>query len=129
MLFSAPGTLTRYFISLSLNGRINTMPLGTLTANSFGTALVGVFHTLQNMNRMTLSNEACALVQGLIDGYCGCLTTISTFAVEIDALDGRRAWLYGGLSWLIGQGLLLLVIGPSAWAAGVAMKKSCSFVS
>src|SRR4051794_29766065 len=41
LLFSYPGTLTRYFLSIRLNPVHHTIPLGTFVANISGTALLG----------------------------------------------------------------------------------------
>ncbi|KZT20396.1 hypothetical protein NEOLEDRAFT_1140852 [Neolentinus lepideus HHB14362 ss-1] len=127
LLFSYPGTLTRYILSISLNPRLSLFPLGTYVANSFGTALLGALHVIQGMSP-SASPNACALLQGLADGYCGCLTTVSTFATEIDALVEWKAWLYAALSWSTGQIVLLLIMGSSFWAGHVSEQLSCRFV-
>jgi fluoride ion exporter CrcB/FEX len=127
LLFSFPGTLTRYLLSLYLNPLMTTMPLGTFIANSLGTALLGTFHVLQN-TPTPVSHNACAVLQGLADGYCGCLTTVSTFAAEVEALTDWKAWFYALISWSTGQLLLLVILGPSFWAANVREQKTCSFV-
>lgn len=126
LLFSYPGTLTRYLLSINLNPRIKLFPLGTFTANTLGTALLGLFHVLQGMPS-AVSPNACSLLQGLGDGYCGCLTTVSTFAAEVDALEGWKASLYVILSWVVGQLLLLIIMGSSFWAGHVSEQLTCSF--
>ncbi|PPQ94029.1 hypothetical protein CVT25_009877 [Psilocybe cyanescens] len=77
LLFAFPGALTRYILSISLNRRIKAFPLGTLTANTLGTALFAAFHVLQSTPHPPSPN-ACSILQGLIDGYCGCLTTMAS---------------------------------------------------
>ncbi|KAF8450606.1 CrcB-like protein-domain-containing protein [Boletus edulis BED1] len=125
LLFSFPGTLTRYLLSINLNPRIKLFPLGTFIANMLGTALLGAFHVVQGVP--SVSPDACSLLQGLGDGYCGCLTTVSTFAAEVDALAGWKASLYVTLSWVVGQLLLLVIMGSSFWAGHVSEQLSCSF--
>lgn len=127
LLFSYPGTLTRYFLSIKLNPLSKALPLGTFTANMFGTALLAAFHVLQNVSASPVTDSACALLQGLLDGYCGCLTTVSTFAAEIASLATRKAWRYALLSWVGGQLLILVIQGPSFWSAGVDEQRRCSF--
>jgi CrcB protein len=118
LLFSFPGTLTRYVLSYLLNPRFKLFPTGTLTANSLGTALLATFHVLQATTAGS-KPVPCGILQGLVDGFCGCLTTVSTFAVEVRELKGYRAWTYVILSCLIGQILCLVILGPSWWVANL----------
>ncbi|KAF8845877.1 hypothetical protein BDN67DRAFT_919546 [Paxillus ammoniavirescens] len=126
LLFSYPGTLTRYLLSINLNPRIKLFPLGTLTANALGTVLLGLFHVLQGVP-FAVSPNTCSLLQGLGDGYCGCLTTVSTFAAEVDALEGPKAWLYVTLSLVVGQLLLVVIMGSSFWTGRVSEQMTCTF--
>lgn len=126
LLFSFPGTLTRYVLSIRLNPLSHTIPLGTFTANMLGTALLGVFTVLQGTHGPPSAN-ACAVLRGLADGYCGCLTTISTFAAEVATLGGGKAWLYVTLSWVTAQLLLLVILGPSYWAGHVSAQSTCHY--
>lgn len=100
------------------------MPLGTFTANAFGTALLAMFHVLQSRTP-TPSINACAALQGLADGYCGCLTTVSTFAVEVRALKGLKSVRYVIVSCVAAQALMLLILGPSYWAGHVSEQVAC----
>ncbi|KAL4076047.1 CrcB-like protein-domain-containing protein [Scleroderma citrinum] len=126
LLFSYPGTLTRYILSIYLNPRWKHFPLGTFTANTIGTALLGLFHVLQGLSS-PVSPNACSLLQGLGDGYCGCLSTVSTFAVEVATLGRWKSWHYVLASWVAGQLLLLVIMGPSFWAGGVSKQAACTF--
>ena len=126
LLFSFPGTLTRYLLSISLNQRFKALPAGTLAANTLGTALLAAFHVLQRINN-PVSPHACSLLQGLLDGYCGCLTTVSTFAAEIRAFKGRRAVRYAVLSWVLGQIMMVLVFGSSIWTGSASKQQTCRF--
>jgi len=126
ILFSFPGTLCRYILAMTLTPRFSLFPLGTFVANTLGSALLGAFHILQRTSHLP-SPSACSLLQGLMDGFCGCFTTVSTFAVEVGALRARNAWLYVGLSWGVSQLLLLVIIGPSWWHGGIDDNRACSF--
>lgn len=127
LLFSYPGTLTRYLLSTQLNPRMKALPLGTFTANALGTALLGTFHVLQGKPH-GVSPTTCSLLQGLADGYCGCLTTVSTFATELVVLEEKKRWRYLVVSWVAGQLLLLVILGPSYWAGNVSERMTCHFV-
>lgn len=127
LLFSFPGTLSRYLLALSMNTIMKKLPLGTMTANVVGTSLLGVFHVLQNKNAH-VSPHACSTLQGLIDGFCGALTTISTFAVELNAMQGSRyAWIYGGISIILSQLLLVVIILPAHTLSNVPFVRTCTF--
>jgi CrcB protein len=128
LLFSHPGTLTRYGLSLALNPRLAALPLGTLSANALGTALLGALHVLQG-RAPPVGPGACALLQGLADGFCGCLTTVSTFAAEALALAPRRRWVYIFVSWALAQALLALILEPSFRAGGVHEQQTCHFAT
>jgi len=127
LLFSFPGTLSRYLLALSMNTVMKKIPLGTMAANVLGTGLLGVFHVLQN-KRPYVSPHACSTLQGLIDGFCGALTTVSTFAVELSVMKGRRyAWIYGGISIIISQLLLVVIILPAHALSNVPFARTCTY--
>jgi len=126
LLFAFPGALLRYLLSIFLNTRTKFMPLGTFTANILGTALLGMFRVLQRTPHLP-SPTRCAILQGLSDGFCGCLTTVSTFAVELTVLRGPVATRYAAISWTVSQLVLLVIFGPSWWAGGVNDSVECSF--
>lgn len=102
------------------------MPLGTFLANMIGTALLGGFNVLQNKVH-PVSSYACSVLQGLDDGYCGCLTTVSTFAVEILGLGLRKGSRYALISWCVAQLLLLLVFGLPIWIGHSRGQITCTF--
>ena len=124
LLFSFPGTFTRYVFSILLNPRWKLLPVGTLTANVLGTALLASFHVLLGL-RPAVSPGACAILEGLGDGYCGCLTTVSTFAAELNALVGRKQWLYGTISIVMGQVVIVLILGSTLWTGTASAQTSC----
>ncbi|KAF8076462.1 CrcB-like protein-domain-containing protein [Lyophyllum atratum] len=127
LLFAFPGALTRYILAVQLNTLLKAIPLGTFVANSIGTALLGGFNVLQSKTHPVSSN-ACSLLQGLSDGYCGCLTTVSTFAVEVHGLGMKRGSRYALLSWCVGQLLLLVILGTSLWTGHAKEQMTCRFV-
>ncbi|KAF9534266.1 CrcB-like protein-domain-containing protein [Crepidotus variabilis] len=126
LLFSFPGTLTRYVLSTFLNRRIKALPLGTLTANTFGAALLAVFRILQS-TPSARSTNACNVLQGLIDGYCGCLTTVSTFAAELRDFRLTKAVRYAVVSWVLGQLMMVLIYGIPLWSGRVEKNPTCNF--
>jgi fluoride ion exporter CrcB/FEX len=58
----------------------------------------------------------CSALQGVLDGFCGSLSTVSTFVVELRTLRRRDAYVYGVTSWVVGQVLMVLVLGSWIWS-------------
>lgn len=124
ILFSFPGTLSRYILSTQLNPRIKSFPVGTLIANEVATAILVACHIIQRAPNAP-SPVACSILQGFIDGYCGCLSTVSSFIAEVRLLKGRKAWLYVVTSIGIGQMLCLVLLGP-VWWSGRIQEGNCT---
>jgi CrcB protein len=86
------GAVLRWWLGLALNSLFPTVPPGTLVANLVGGYVVGLaiafFATYS-----ALAPEWRLLV---ITGFCGGLTTFSTFSAEIVTLlqQGRAAWAF-----------------------------------
>lgn len=126
LMFSFPGTLTRYLLSVYLNQRLKIFPLGTFSANLLGTALLAAFRVIQSTPSPP-SQDTCNILQGLLDGYCGCLTTVSTFAAELWDLKFRKACRYAILSWAFGQAVMVLIVGSSLWSGKIEKEVTCRF--
>jgi CrcB protein len=100
---------------MKLNAHFPTIPPGTLTANLVGGYIIGLavafFATYT-----ALSPEWRLLV---ITGFCGGLTTFSTFSAEITALlqQGRLLWALGATAiHLLGSILMTFAgIGTFMW--------------
>lgn len=93
--------------------------------NIIGTLLIGIFYTLQRTHPPS-SALACVILQALMDGFCGCLTTVSTLTVEIRALK-VKAWAYLGASLALAQVLLAIVVGIPWWSGAVRETEMCAF--
>lgn len=118
LVFAPLGTLTRFYLSLWLNARKASFPLGTFAANVLGTAVLGMAWDLQ---RVPLGGVlGCQALQGIEDGFCGCLTTISTWVAELSALRRTHAWVYGAASVLASFGVMVIIMGGLRWTEGFA---------
>lgn len=113
LIFSPIGVWSRFFLS-RFNSRYPSFPLGTFLANMLGTAILALLIVLQyKPNRVLLQ---CQVMQGIGDGLCGTLTTVSTFIVEIKKLERKHAYSYAVGSWIIGQLLMLVIVGSVDFA-------------
>lgn len=114
ILLGPPGTLLRYELSRRLNRIYSALPLGTLAANTLATLIFAL--TALFMRRTGTGATSCAALWGMQDGFCGSLSTVSTFVVELRGLGRRESWRYAGVSWALGQAVMLLVLGSWAWS-------------
>ena len=123
LVFAPLGCLTRFYASLYLNNRIPSFPLGTFVVNIVGTILLGMFYDLQHAplavsQAIGGGRVGCQVLQGLMDGFCGCLTTVSTWVAELKGLRQRHAYIYGGSSLGVGIACLLIIMGSLRWTRG-----------
>lgn len=84
------GSLGRWLLSMRLNPTHQLIPIGTLTANLVGAFIIGL--GLAWFNRMTHIDPVWKVL--LTTGFCGGLTTFSTFSAEVVFLlqEGRINW-------------------------------------
>lgn len=116
IVFAPLGCLCRFYASLYLNGKIASFPLGTFVVNIFGTAILGMSWDLQHVPLGGV--VGCQVLQGVEDGFCGCLTTVSTWASELAALRRSHAYKYGAASVLTGLCFLIVIMGSLRWTRG-----------
>lgn len=124
LIFFAPyGALIRFHLS-KLNKK--SFPLGTYIANIIGSTLIAVFSLLARGKSGYGSSAplikkvlSCQVLMGLIDGFCGGLTTISTFIAEIFVLPKLDAYTYCLSCLVISYIIVLLILGPYNWTVGL----------
>ena len=95
------GSVLRWWLGMKFNPMHHAIPIGTLTANLLGAFIIGA--GLAWFNRLTDIDPMWKLL--ITTGFCGGLTTFSTFSAEAFHLLQR-----GALGWL-GAHLLLHVLG------------------
>jgi CrcB protein len=112
---SSLGALLRWWLGARLNAHFPPIPPGTLVANLIGGYVVGVavafFATYT-----AIAPEWRLLV---ITGFCGGLTTFSTFSAEVVTLlqQGRATWALAAAAAHLGGSLLMTLagIGTVVW--------------
>ena len=123
LVFAPLGCLLRFYASKYLNARIPAFPLGTFACNIFGTAVLGMAWDLQHARGIGAGSgvtNACSVLQGVMEGFCGCLTTVSTWVLELDGLRRRHAWIYGLTSVGVGLSFMVVIMGSMGWTVGFA---------
>jgi CrcB protein len=103
------GCVLRWILALLLNRYFPTIPPGTLAANLIGCYIIGIALAFFAANP-AIAPEWRLLVT---TGFCGGLTTFSTFSAEIVILmqSGRYAWALGGIAVHVVGSLLMTVAG------------------
>ncbi|KAG0061447.1 hypothetical protein BGZ89_011440 [Linnemannia elongata] len=113
--FAPAGAILRWYLS-RFNSRSKLFPLGTFAANLGGSIILAAIVCLQHTSAAGgKSTLICHVLSGLQDGFCGCLTTISTFALEIKSLPRRASYVYGVVSVVVTQVFMLLIVGSYMW--------------
>ena len=112
---SSLGALLRWWLGLFLNAHFPTIPPGTLAANLIGGYIIGMAMAVFAADT-AIAPEWRLLV---ITGFCGGLTTFSTFSAEIVTLmqQGRLLWAAGhAATHLVGSVLMTFAgLGTVAW--------------
>ena len=112
------GALLRWWLGSQLNHIFPAIPPGTLAANLIGGYLVGIAIAFF----ATYSAIAPEWRLLIITGFCGGLTTFSTFSAELVTLlqQGRSLWAFGAAAaHLAGSVLMTLAgIGTVNWIRG-----------
>jgi len=109
------GCLLRWGLALFLNSYFPTIPPGTLAANLIGCYIIGIaiaFFT-------AYPGFAPEWRLFLTTGFCGGLTTFSTFSAEIVVLlqAGRSLWAVSAIALHLFGSLLMTIAGIAtvAW--------------
>ncbi|HET9329849.1 MAG TPA: fluoride efflux transporter CrcB [Steroidobacteraceae bacterium] len=112
------GTLLRWWLGTTLNAHFPTIPPGTLAANLVGGYVVGLAVAFF-ASYPALAPEWRLFV---ITGFCGGLTTFSTFSAEVVTLlqQGQALWaLTAAATHLFGSLLMTFAgIGTMLWIRG-----------
>ncbi|PMB70163.1 hypothetical protein BM221_004812 [Beauveria bassiana] len=120
MVFAPLGTLARFYLSMLLNAKRPSFPLGTFAANVLGTAILGMAWDIAHSAGAGRGVLGCQLPQGVEDGFCGCLTTVSTWVSELCSLRRRSAYVYGLVSVVLSTALMIAIMGGLRWTRGFA---------
>lgn len=108
-LGAALGALLRWVLGLKLNTLLPSMPPGTVVANLVGGYIIGAAIAFF-ANTPGVAPEWRLLI---ITGFCGGLTTFSTFSAEVVVLlqQGRLAWAMGTVATHLAGSLLMTLAG------------------
>lgn len=110
---AAGGAWLRWILGVFLNTYFPSVPPGTLAANLIGGYVIGA--------AIAFFSQASGIAPEwrllIITGFCGGLTTFSTFSAEITALlqQGRLGLFSGAIALHVGGSLLMTLAGIATW--------------
>jgi CrcB protein len=112
-LGAAIGALSRWFLGMQFNSLFPTIPPGTLAANMLGGYIIGLA-IAYFAQAPDIAPEWRLLI---ITGFCGGLTTFSTFSAEVVALlqQGRLTWAMGAIALHVSGSLVMTLAGLASW--------------
>ena len=126
LLLSPPGAMIRFaFARLNPSPRfIDRFPIGTFIVNILATLIISGSVAAQYSVKSSAQTSVltCAALYGIQQGFCGCLSTVSTFVVELRSIKGKR-WKWGYLfaSVILGHICVLAIVGGVGWDIGYGM--------
>ena len=105
------GALLRWWLGSQLNALFPTIPPGTLVANLVGAYIIGL--AIAFFATYTAISPEWRLL--IITGFCGGLTTFSTFSAELVTLlqQGRATWACGAAAAHLAGSVLMTFAGIS----------------
>jgi CrcB protein len=112
-LGSSLGAVLRWFLGMQLNSLFPTMPPGTLTANLVGGYIIGLA-VAYFAQAPDIAPEWRLLI---ITGFCGGLTTFSTFSAEVVTLlqQGKLTWAMSAIAIHVSGSLIMTLAGLATW--------------
>lgn len=126
LVFAPLGCILRFFLSIKLNRLVASFPLGIFAANILGTAVLGLAYDLQRAPLSSAGGKigggvlGCQILAGITEGFCGCLSTVSTLVAELSSMKKHHAYVYGTTSIGVGFSMLIVISGSLHWTIGIS---------
>lgn len=125
-IFGMVGSLLRYLLARLYNSKNKNFPWGTFLANFVATLMFAVLVIVQRGKKnsksmiVTSANTSRILV-ALTNGFCGGLSTISTFIYEGYKLPFRHTMKYYTITIASCYIICVVVLGSYAWTRGLGV--------
>lgn len=108
------GAVLRWLLGMGFNKILPSIAIGTLAANLLGGYIIGLAMAWLG-NHTELSPYLRLMI---ITGFCGGLTTFSTFSAELAFLiqQGRMAWAFANIAIHVGGSLAMTFLGIASYS-------------
>jgi len=110
------GAYLRYQLS-KFNANNPTFPIGTFSVNILGTWILAAVMMISKFSVAYYNTKIQAVLYGLAVGFCGCLTTVSTYVNEINGMSMANALKYGITSNLLAQFGVILILNVFTYSS------------
>ncbi|CAR28900.1 ZYRO0F14564p [Zygosaccharomyces rouxii] len=127
-LFGIFGSYLRYQLSNWCNGWIKNFPMGTFIANELAVILIACFQIIirgrknyHEQRPVAHTMNSCRVTTALVSGFCGSLSTISTFINEAYKLEFNYMLIYYFVSVFVSYSLLVVIMGSYSWTRGLTI--------
>lgn len=130
VLFGIPGSFLRYYLSKWFNNRksLSMFPVGTFIANISATLILSILIMVQRgqkngqtHERIINNKNTCHIVQALGSGFCGSLSTVSTFINEAHQKDISYILRYYFITIFCAYCLCVITLGSYSWTRGLTL--------
>jgi CrcB protein len=107
------GAVLRWLLGVKFNSYFPTLPPGTLIANLVGGYIIGL--------AIAYFSQAPGIAPEwrllIITGFCGGLTTFSTFSAEVVTLiqQGKITWAMSSIAIHVSGSLIMTLAGLATW--------------
>lgn len=103
------GAYTRFLLS-DLNSFSTSFPYGTFVANVVGTWIASLILVLSKYFVEYYDIQVQSILYGILTGFCGGLTTVSTLVKELDALPPTEGYIYSIATHSVSQLGIILIL-------------------
>lgn len=118
LVFGMVGASVRYRLSLvNQHPSHSEFPIGTFAANILGTWILAFVLSMSKFVSPAHSWPSQSLYYGIIQGFCGCLTTVSTWVNELNSLPTWSSYKYAVVTQLVAQLGIIIFYNVPAWQA------------
>eukprot|EP01064_Diplonema_japonicum_P006984 TRINITY_DN14758_c0_g1_i1.p1 TRINITY_DN14758_c0_g1~~TRINITY_DN14758_c0_g1_i1.p1 ORF type:complete len:335 (+),score=42.16 TRINITY_DN14758_c0_g1_i1:54-1058(+) len=121
------GALCRWKLS-TLNTIYPSFPMGTFVANMLACALLATVYVLQ-LGEFSSGTVSCTVLHGVANGFCGSLSTVSTFVTELRSIAcPLRSLAYGVASVASAQLIMMPTIAIYAACVDDALQNGTACI-